>query len=71
MALLGNVRAWNCSAQKGPEAPKLRLTGLTGTGDRLIASEIANGVADYVLSSSSNVFASFRSGVSKPSVNQP
>jgi hypothetical protein len=33
--------------------------------------EYCTGVARYALSSSSSVFASLRSGVSKPSVNQP
>ena len=36
-----------------------------------IADEIPKSVVDYALSSSSSAFASLRSAVSKPSVNQP
>ena len=36
-----------------------------------ITDEVAKGLVDYTLSSSSSAFASLRSAVSKPSVNRP
>jgi hypothetical protein len=46
----------------------------TSTDDEIVMTMsvvLTMGVVGYALSASSSVFASFRSGVSKPSVNQP